>query len=394
MTKYDPVGNAQRINYLRERGIEVWGPERVYISEDVPLRRIRPGAVLFEARISGESSFIGRGAKIGTSGLAVIDNTQIGEHAILGAGAYEGATLLARAKTRGFAELRAGTLLEEQAEVAHNVGLKNTIFTAAVVAGSCINFCDVFVSGGISRQDHSEIGSGTIHFNFDARGDKFGSLIGDVRGVLLRSRRIFIGGNVGLVAPLHIEFGAVVAAGSTIRKDIGECQMVSGGSSDFEQARYDPTVYGKMRRKLVTTAKLVGNLHALRNWYSAVRLAYADEDEKPVLEGAVCQIDVHLRHRVQELDKVLVKAEATGLNWGVKGLRSKIIASLLERPADVETGLRDQFLKAYEAARKSQNHIDAVHGLGDQAVTVAWDWLTGAARRTLERMSSLLGTND
>src|SRR5215470_18050413 len=96
---YNEQENRSRISRLVERGVRVWGPERVYIGEDVSLDRI-------------------------------------------GAGAYEHCVLLSGAKTRGFAELREGTVLEEEAEIAHNVGLKNTVFTIAVVAGSCINYCD------------------------------------------------------------------------------------------------------------------------------------------------------------------------------------------------------------------------------------------------------------
>src|SRR5204863_1943267 len=107
--------------------------------------------------------------------------------------------------------------IEEEAEVAHNVGLKNTIFTVAVVAGSNINFCDAFVTGGTSRRDHSEIGSGAVHFNFSPQRDKFGSLFGHAIGVLLRSPGIFIGGNSGIVAPVSIGFGAVIPAGVIIR---------------------------------------------------------------------------------------------------------------------------------------------------------------------------------
>ena len=55
---------------------------------------------------------------------------------------------------------------------------------AFVTIGSLVNFCDLLMAGGSSRQDHSEVGSGYIHFNFTpwgARGDKATpSLIGDV----------------------------------------------------------------------------------------------------------------------------------------------------------------------------------------------------------------------
>jgi hypothetical protein len=67
---------------------------------------------------------------------------------------------------------------------------------AYVTVGSLVNFCDALVSGGQSRAQHSEIGSGFIHFNYTPSGktgDKATpTLVGDVeRGVFLREEKIF-----------------------------------------------------------------------------------------------------------------------------------------------------------------------------------------------------------
>src|ERR1700678_171260 len=225
---YNDHENRTRLSRLVQNGVKVWGPERVYISEDVRLERIAAGAVLMNATITGATTFVGAGAQVGISGLARVHESQIGPAVILGAGSYENCVLLHRSKARGFAEFRQGTVLEEEAETGHNVGLKNTVLTVGAVTGSLINFCDVVLSGGRSRSDHSEIGSGVVHFNFDPRGDKFGSLMGDATGCLLRSRRIFLGGNSGIVAPVHLEFGSVLAAGSTLRRDTSQNQLSRG----------------------------------------------------------------------------------------------------------------------------------------------------------------------
>src|SRR5580704_2007211 len=164
---YDDQGNRHRLAVLSDCGVIVWGPDRVYIGEDVRLQRICAGAVLMNATITGSSTFIGARAQIGDSGLARIHDAQIGSHTVLSAGTYENCVLLTEAKTRGLAEFRPGTVLEEESEVGHTVGLKNTVFTAGVVAGSLVNYCDVVLTGGSSRSDHSEIGSGAVHFNFD-----------------------------------------------------------------------------------------------------------------------------------------------------------------------------------------------------------------------------------
>ena len=67
---YDDRGNQNRLLRLAERGVKTWGPERVYVGEDVDLQRISPGAELFNGRITGAHTFIGTGAQIGISGIA------------------------------------------------------------------------------------------------------------------------------------------------------------------------------------------------------------------------------------------------------------------------------------------------------------------------------------
>ena len=68
--------------------------------------------------------------------------------------------------------VRAGTILEEAASVAHTVGLKQTILFPFVTLGSLINFCDCLMAGGTGPKDHSEVGSSYIHFNFTPNQDK------------------------------------------------------------------------------------------------------------------------------------------------------------------------------------------------------------------------------
>ncbi|MCK7504346.1 MAG: hypothetical protein MZV70_09845 [Desulfobacterales bacterium] len=101
------------------------------------------------------------------------------------------------------------------------VGLKQTILFPFVTLGSLINFCDCLMAGGTSRSNHSEVGSSYIHFNFTPDADKTTpSLIGDVpRGVMLNQPPIFLGGQGGMVGPLRMGYGNVVAAGSILRQD-------------------------------------------------------------------------------------------------------------------------------------------------------------------------------
>lgn len=396
---YNEQANRARISRLAERGVRLWGPERVYVGEEVRLDNICPGAELLNAFITGENTFIGSGAKIGVSGLARIHESQIGSSCVLGAGSYEHCVFLKGAKARGFAEIRQGTLLEEDAEVAHNVGLKNTVFTIGVVAGSCINYCDVVVTGGSSRADHSEIGSGAIHFNFDPRGDKFGSLLGDATAFLLRSRRIFVGGNSGLVAPVHLGFGAVIAAGSMIRKDVGQNQLSSGEPLQ-QGGDYDLEKYFDLTRKFCTTAKLIGNLQAMRSWYRLLRLPFSDSESKLLYLAGDRQLEHQIRYRIEQLTKVIDKLErslskpcATAQDRQFHQQHRKLLSNrdnigaflLEERPVQPPTTV----ISEYERNRRTQDHAGSIRGLSNEAAGLATEWLKEIAAAPQLRMRAL-----
>ena len=185
---YDEAGNRGRIAKLRAKGVDVWGAERVYVGADVHLDRIEAGSEIRRATLAGGSLRIARGAKIGASGHALVEDCQIGRGVTLGAGSYQGATLLAGARVRGFAELRPGTLLEEEAEAAHSAAFKNTILTAGCVAGSVINFCDLFMSGGASRDDHSKSVPGRFT-STSTRAATNGAVCSVMRGACCCARR-------------------------------------------------------------------------------------------------------------------------------------------------------------------------------------------------------------
>ena len=403
LEKYDEAGNHERVARLRGRGVEVWGPERVYIAADVVLENIEPGAAIHQATVAGASTFIGKGTRIGLSGHALIRDCQIGRNVSLGAGTYEGATILDGTSIRGFAEIRPGTLLEEDVEAAHNVAFKNTVLTATMVTGSLINYCDVFMSGGRSRTLHSEVGSGVVHFNFDPRGDKYSSLVGDVRGVLLRSAPIFVGGQCGLVAPLHVDFGAVIAAGSVVRGDVGPERVKFEGAGKDEKEGFDREIYARLRRKFLTTARVVGNLRALAAWYRHVRLPFADSYQKPLYESAIEQTRIHVAERVRRVTAILAKLERSIEKSGATGDASLIACQdehrlLLRRHNEVVACLESEpmteplpakLVRQYENLRGAAPHLDAVRGLDDANVAAAAKWLKGIADDPASRMTAI-----
>ena len=397
--QFDASGNRARVDALRSRGVDVWGPERVYIGEDVDLQAIEPGAVIRYATLSGRGLSVASGAVIGTSGHAEVHDCQIGRDVELGSGLYHGATFLQGVKVRGFAEIRPETLLEEQAEAAHNVALKNTTFTSCCVAGSLINFCDLFLSGGRSRRDHTEIGSGAIHFNFDPRGDKWGSLIGGIRGVLMQSDPVFIGGNCGLVGPLEVGFGSVTAAGSVIRKNVGENMLVASHSHSLITKRIRPSEYGSLRSRFGVTAKLIGTLRALDAWYGLVRAPRAHDGEGRLYEAARGRINAQIAERIRRLERIIEKlSQQTG--QGTRGRtpsgEHRVLVDgwgSLRRALETSVDPREpprEFLEPYIRARDTgKSHLDAIKSAVAGAPQAA-RWLDGLVEQVTARANQVI----
>ncbi|MCK5799708.1 MAG: hypothetical protein KAI47_21105, partial [Deltaproteobacteria bacterium] len=276
----------ETIARLRGQGVEVPAPDQVTIAEEVDLARITgPKTVLHPGtRLGGAGLRIMSGSVIGAEGPATVHDCLLGRDVALKAGFFSGAVFLDGASMATGAHVRAGTLLEEEANGAHTVGLKQTILLPFVTLGSLINFCDILMAGGTSRRDHSEVGSSFIHFNFTpygARGDKATpSLIGDVpRGVMLRSPRIFLGGQAGLVGPIHVDYGTVLAAGFVYRRDHGPDELVVGESLTPVTLPFTPRQLNRIHDKVTRNLRYVGNLIALWHWYQEIRQRLAGDDE-------------------------------------------------------------------------------------------------------------------
>jgi bifunctional N-acetylglucosamine-1-phosphate-uridyltransferase/glucosamine-1-phosphate-acetyltransferase GlmU-like protein len=179
---------ATLVTLLRNNGVIVLDERQLYVDDDVLIENIFPGTMIYPGvRLHGAKTVIGPGAKIGTEGPATLMNVAVGRNAEIASGFVTEAAILSNARLGSNSHVRSGTLLEEWASTAHSVGLKHTVLMSFVTMGSLINLCDCLVSGGRSRREHSEIGSGFIHFNFTPwgpDGDKATRLIPLTQGGL------------------------------------------------------------------------------------------------------------------------------------------------------------------------------------------------------------------
>ncbi|KIG18279.1 N-acetylglucosamine-1-phosphate uridyltransferase [Enhygromyxa salina] len=349
-----------RLASLRAQGVTIVDPRQTFVGPEVDLDRVRPGAILHPGtRLQGARCFVGADVELGREGPAVIVDSALAKGAAVASGYVEGAVLLRGAKLGANAHVRPGTLLEEEASTAHCVGLKHTLLLSFVTLGSVINFCDCLMAGGTSRSDHSEVGSGFIHFNFTPwgeRGDKATpSLVGDVvRGVFLREHRIFLGGLAGLVGPTQVGYGSVVGAGQIVRRDVGDGSFVLRQTRNVER-QLRPGWTDRLQPRQRQNIAYIAQLFALREWYRSVRLARVSSDDPariPVAAGAQI-IDLAIAERRKQLERFLVERDGRVPNFdGV------------ELPACPWSLVPD-----------GADHIEWVQGLDDEQVAVGQAWL-------------------
>lgn len=296
---------------LQARGVVIHAPEATVI-RDVKPERIEAGVVIYPGCvIRGPETLLGSGTRLGRAGGGYFEDVCTGRQVDLYGGYFQNAVFLDGVIVRGHAEMRGGTLMEEEGEAAHHVGYKMTVTMPWVIAGSLVNFCDALVAGGTRRKDHTEIGSSMALYNFTPRGDKHASLFGDVpRGVFLRSPRIFVGGQTQVVSPVKVGYGAVLAAGCAVRRSVGEGQLYGEAAAALDRP-FDATRYGSVERLLRLGVEQVANLRALDVWYEQVRLPGAAPFDWKLYQAARRQLAAGVAERIKRLDKLVARLPAS-----------------------------------------------------------------------------------
>ena len=391
------------IEKLLKKGVKIPNPQSIEIGPEVDVDRISGDGVVIHTgcKLYGSSTLILRGTTLGYEGPVTIKNCQVGPQVELKAGFFRNSVFLKKSSMGSGANVREGTILEEESSAAHTVGLKQTILFPFVTLGSLINFCDCLMSGGTSRKNHSEVGSSYIHFNYTPNQDKATpSLIGDVpRGVMLNQHPIFLGGQGGLVGPCRLEFGTVTAAGSIVRKDelkperLLIANMAKGGSIPFA-----PGVYYNIKRITVNNIIYIANLIALDHWYTYVRSQFLSDDfPKPLFDGLKEKLDMAIGERIHRLkalsqkmvDSVLSDQSHTKENELPLVLKQK--NELFKRFTEIEEyfksernteenkGLRDVFLEKLDLGIKTsgKDYILVIKGLSVEDTKAGTDWLQG-----------------
>lgn len=373
------------LDKLLRRGARIPAGASIEIGPDVDINRISGEGVVIGSgcRIRGERTLILPGAKLGTEGPVTVENCQIGPGVELKGGFFKDSVFLAASSCGSGSHVREGTILEEQASIAHTVGLKQTILFPFVTLGSLINFCDCLMAGGTGRKNHSEVGSSYVHFNFTPSQDKAtASLIGDVpRGVMLNQRPIFLGGQGGMVGPLRLNYGIVVAAGTILRKDeLRPNRLIYGGAGKAANIALRVGRYSDASRIAINNLAYIANLIALRHWYREVRALFISVGfPQALLEGLLLVVHSAVSERMRRLKELAEKLKAAGnpaLADAWREIEEEIDAQMENRG---DCRLRDSFKEKMLTviASAGKDYIGAIQSLNAKESGQGTAWLQG-----------------
>ncbi|WP_435550150.1 protein GlmU [Desulfobacterium sp. N47] len=359
-------------------------PYNVVIGDEVDPDRISGNRVIVYpgSKIYGSSTLISDGVRIGYEGPVTLESCQVGSEVNLKCGFFKDSVFLKGSVLGYGSHVREGTILEEEASIAHTVGLKQTILFPYVTLGSLINFCDCFMSGGTSRKNHSEVGSSYIHFNYTPSQDKAtASLIGDVpKGVMLKQKPIFLGGQGGLVGPCRLTFGTTIAAGTICRKDeLRPERLIIGGQIKYESIPFIPGDNRNIKRIVSNNIIYIANLSALMHWYHNVRSQFISSDfPEALLTGLKEKVYFAISERIKRLKELLDKTYDN--NTAIDRLwpeMEKVFIS--EEDLSGLVSLEHNFLDIINSAIKKsgKEYISVIKNLSDEESDIGTQWLQG-----------------
>ncbi|PGT57435.1 UDP-N-acetylglucosamine diphosphorylase/glucosamine-1-phosphate N-acetyltransferase [Bacillus cereus] len=180
-------------------GVTIIDPSNTYISADAI---IGSDTVLHPGTIIEGNTVIGSDCEIGPH--TVIRNSEIGNRTTIRQSTVHDSKLGTEVSVGPFAHIRPDSVIGDEVRVGNFVEIKKTVFGNRSKASHLSYIGDAQVGEDVN------LGCGSITVNYDGK-NKFKTVIGN---------GVFIGCNSNLVAPVTVEDGAYVAAGSTITENV------------------------------------------------------------------------------------------------------------------------------------------------------------------------------
>tara|TARA_B100001063_G_scaffold114079_1_gene106590 strand:- start:546 stop:1169 length:624 start_codon:yes stop_codon:yes gene_type:complete len=199
------LNSQNQQNKLRNKflklGVKMLGPETIYFSNDT---KIGKNVIIEPYVVIGSKVKIGNNVTI--KSFSHLENCRIENKVDIGP----------------YARIRPGVVLKEGSKVGNFVEIKKSV----IGKKSKINHLTYIGDSNIGKSVN--IGAGTITCNYD----------GIKKSKTRIKDNVFIGSNSSLVAPLTIEEGSVVGAGSVITKRVRKQSLALTRSSQTEVKNY------------------------------------------------------------------------------------------------------------------------------------------------------------
>lgn len=217
------LAEAERIMRARinrehmKNGVTITDPANTYIDTNVIIGSdtvILPGTV-----IKGKST-IGEGCQIGPN--TEINNCEISHNTIVQQSVLSDSSIGSNVKVGPFAHIRPESNIQDEVKIGNFVEIKKTSFGKGSKASHLSYIGDAEVGKNVN------IGCGSITVNYDGQ-NKFLTKIND---------DVFVGCNTNLVAPVTVEKGAYIAAGSTITDDVPESALAIARARQMNKENY------------------------------------------------------------------------------------------------------------------------------------------------------------
>ena len=191
------VLRAKAIN----KGINLIAPETIYLSSDTKFGKnvtIEPFVVIGSKVKIGDNSLI--------KSFTHIEGAKIEKNVIIGP----------------YSRIRPGTVLKMNTKIGNFVETKKS----SIDKNSKVNHLSYIGDTIIGK--NTNIGAGTITCNYDGR-KKYKTRI---------SKNVFVGSNSSLVAPVKLEAGSVIGAGSVITKNVKKNSLAISRAIQKEVKNY------------------------------------------------------------------------------------------------------------------------------------------------------------
>ncbi len=208
LAELERIYQKREAERLMREGVTIADPQRIDIRGEVTAGQdcFIDVNVILSGRV-----VLGRGVALGPG--VVIEDAVLGDDVRVEAlTVIQGAIVAARCTLGPFARIRPGTELEEEVKIG------NFVETKKAHLGRGSKASHLAYLGDATLGEDCNVGAGTVTCNFDGV-DKHPTVIGD---------EVFIGTNSTLVAPLNIDSGAFVAAGSTITSKVARDELAVG----------------------------------------------------------------------------------------------------------------------------------------------------------------------